>query len=121
VQALTASQFSMATSSRSFTYDEALKKHIGQFGPGQWLQVLWASIPNIANAAAFFLWVFITIDPVANHAWQCTDAADATCAAVWQQTTPSSKSFCSLRASQWQWTSQGRKRGASRHMLPCRC
>jgi hypothetical protein len=89
------------------TYDEALTKHIGQFGPGQWKLCLWASIPQLANAAAFFLWVFITVDAAANHSWRCTDSSDVSCAAVWQQDSPSSQAFCTLWADQWQWTSQG--------------
>lgn len=89
------------------TYDEALNKNIGQFGPGQWRTLLWASIPQMSNAAAFFLWVFITVDTVSNHSWRCRDPSDAACAAVWQQDSPSGQSFCSLRADQWQWTSQG--------------
>jgi hypothetical protein len=92
---------------KPLTYDEALSKHIGQFGPGQWLQVFWASIPQIANAAAFFLWTFITINPVADHSWRCSSPADAACAAMWQQEVPSSSSFCSLSPDQWQWSSQG--------------
>lgn len=89
------------------TYDAALTKHLGQWGPGQWRCLLWASLPQLANAAAFFLWVFITVDPVANHSWQCRSAADAACAAVYQQKNPSSESFCGLSANQWQWTNEG--------------
>lgn len=97
----------ISLSSRPLSYDEALTKHIGQFGRGQWLQVLWASLPQIANAAAFFLWVFVTINPINNHSWSCTDPSDAACTAVWQQDSPTSQSFCGLRTDQWQWTSQG--------------
>lgn len=90
------------------TYDAALTKHLGQWGPGQWRCLLWASLPQLANAAAFFLWVFITVDPVANHSWQCRSAADAACAAVYQQQkNPSSERFCGLSANQWQWTNEG--------------
>lgn len=90
------------------TYDEALTKQIGQFGPGQWQAVLWASMFSIANAAAFFFWTFATVDPVSDHGWSCASAADAACAAVWQQSTPNRQSFCSLAADQWHWTSQGK-------------
>jgi hypothetical protein len=89
------------------TYDEALAKQIGQLGWGQWRTLLWASLPQISAAAAFFLWVFVTVDPVANHFWKCADTADAACAAVWQQEIPSSQSFCSLSREQWQWTNEG--------------
>jgi hypothetical protein len=86
----------MDESSASLAYDEALIKQIGQFGRGQWLTVLWASFFCIANAAAFFFWTFATVDPVANHSWQCNSPADAACVAVWQQSSPTSQSFCSL-------------------------
>ncbi|WIA21478.1 hypothetical protein OEZ85_000683 [Tetradesmus obliquus] len=61
---------------------------------------------SIANAAAFFFWTFATVDPVSDHGWSCASAADAACAAVWQQSTPNRQSFCSLAADQWHWTSQ---------------
>jgi hypothetical protein len=102
------------------TYDEAPSKHIGQFGPGQWRQVFWASIPQVACATVFFLWVFVAVDPVANHSWTCNNPADAACAVVWQQEVPSSSSFCSLSPDQWQWTSQGaRVQHCQRHNLGC--
>jgi hypothetical protein len=95
------------SSSSTLTYDEALTKHIGQFGPGQRLSLLWASTHEIANAAALFIWGFLTVNPIASHSWSCTDPADALCMAVWQQDHPETHSFCSLRADQWQWTNQG--------------
>ncbi|WIA41778.1 hypothetical protein OEZ86_009112 [Tetradesmus obliquus] len=61
---------------------------------------------SIANAATFFFWTFATVDPVSDHGWSCASAADAACAAVWQQSTPNRQSFCSLAADQWHWTSQ---------------
>jgi hypothetical protein len=66
----------------TLTYDEALTKHIGQFGPGQWLALVWASTHEIANAAALFIWVFLTVDPIASHSWKCTQPTDAQCAAA---------------------------------------
>jgi len=93
---------------RALTYDELLIRHIGQFGLGQWLSLLWASLSQIANAAAFFVWVFITVDPAASHSWKCTDPADAVCAAAWlKSSSTSSGSFCSLSADQWHWTKKG--------------
>ena len=89
------------------TYDQALVLFLGQWGPGQWRSLLWASLPQIANAAAFFLWVFISVDPIANRSWQCREPADAACAAVWREATPSSQSFCSLSSQQWQWSNEG--------------
>jgi hypothetical protein len=108
-QAPTQTAMSVSTSSvcGPLTYDEALSKQIGQLGWGQWRTLLWASLPQISAAAAFFLWVFVTVDPVANHYWSCTDTADSACAAVWQQEIPSSQSFCSLNREQWQWTNEG--------------
>lgn len=94
-------------STDSITYDDALTKTVGQFGPGQWLILTCASIPQLANAAAFFLWVFITVDPAINHGWECRDDTDAACKAVWQQASPSSSSLCGLHPDQWTWTSQG--------------
>jgi len=92
---------------RALTYDELLTQHIGQFGPGQWLSLLWASLSEIANAAAFFVWVFITAKSAGGHSWNCTNPADAVCAAVWIENSTTSGSFCSLSADQWHWTSQG--------------
>jgi hypothetical protein len=95
------------STSVALTYDEVLIQHVGQFGPGQLLSLFWASLHEIANAAALFIWVFLTIDSVASHSWRCIDPADAVCAAVWQQDRPDSHSFCSLHPDQWQWTSHG--------------
>ena len=89
------------------TYDELLTMHIGQFGPGQWLSLLWASLSEIANAAAFFVWVFITVKPASSHSWGCTDTADAVCAAAVREGSSTTESLCSLSADQWHWTNQG--------------
>lgn len=106
--------------SASIAYDEALTKTIGQFGPGQWRAVLWASMFCICNAAAFFFWTFATVDPIGNHGWGCNSPADAACAAVWQLSTPTSQDFCGLQADQWHWTSQGVAAGSSTFsMLAC--
>ena len=39
----------------ALTYDELLTEHVGQFGPGQLLSLFWASLHEIANAAALFM------------------------------------------------------------------
>ena len=107
----------MDSPTESWTYDEALTKRIGQFGFGQWRLLAWASLPQFANAAAFFLWVFITINPIATGDWECTSNVDVACQAVWQQDPPSSQAFCSLHPEQWRWTNQGvSATGASAHM-----
>jgi hypothetical protein len=80
---------------------------IGQFGPGQWRTVFWASLFCFCNAAAFFFWTFATVDPVANHSWRCINPVDSACAAVWQSPNPSSQEFCSLQRDQWDWTHLG--------------
>ena len=80
------------------TFDEALTKHVGQFGPGQWRTLGAASVSLLANAAAFFFWVFATVNPITNHHWECTSAIDKACQAVKQQEVPSSAAFCALPA-----------------------
>lgn len=94
------------STSIALTYDELLTEHVGQFGPGQLLSLFWASLHEIANAAALFIWVFLTVDAVANHNWRCTDPSDAVCMEVWRQDSPDSASFCQLRSEQWLWISQ---------------
>lgn len=82
------------STSIALTYDELLTEHVGQFGPGQLLSLFWASLHEIANAAALFIWVFLTVDAVANHNWRCTDPSDAVCMEIWRQDSPDSASFC---------------------------
>jgi hypothetical protein len=89
------------------TFDDALIKHVGQFGPGQWRILAASSVCLIANAAAFFYMVFAAVNPVAQHDWRCLDPSDAACQAVWQQDRPSSQDFCALPAGSTQWTSTG--------------
>lgn len=40
----------------ALTFDEVLKKHVGQFGRGQRRILTASSLCLIANAAAFFYW-----------------------------------------------------------------
>jgi hypothetical protein len=89
------------------TFDDALIKHVGQFGPGQWRILAASSTCLIANAAAFFYMVFATVNPVAQHDWHCLKPSDAACQAVWQQDRPSSQDFCALPSGSTQWTSTG--------------
>jgi hypothetical protein len=69
------------------------------------------STDSTAYAAAqllqiiFYLLVFLTLDPITRQLWECTNPADAACAAVWQA--PSTTAFCSMSASQWKWSNTG--------------
>lgn len=53
----------------------------------------------------FYLLVFLTLDPITKQLWECTNPADAACAAVWQA--PSPIAFCSMSQAQWKWTNTG--------------
>jgi hypothetical protein len=61
----------------------------------------------------FYLLVFLTLDPITKQLWECTNPADAACAAVWQA--PSTTAFCSLSPSQWQWSNTGVLQAAQQH------
>jgi hypothetical protein len=98
------------------SFDEALIKHIGQFGPGQWRILSASSLCLIANAAAFFFWTLATVNPVQNHSWECVNPTDSACQAVKQQELPSRQAFCALPAGSTRWTSQG----ACRQLGRCR-
>jgi hypothetical protein len=89
------------------TFDEALTKHIGQFGPGQWRILSASSLCLISNAAAFFFWTLATVNPVQNHSWECVNPTDSACQAVKQQELPSRQAFCALPAGSTRWTSEG--------------
>lgn len=86
----------------SITYDEALAQYVGEFGRGQRLFVAVTSLNYIPNAVIFYLMVFLTLDPITKRHWECTNPADAACAAIWQA--PSPTAFCSMSQSQWAWT-----------------
>lgn len=90
------------------SFDDALSRRVGQFGAGQLQNLGLASITQLANAVNFFLWSFLTVDPVASHAWRCTNSSsDAACLAVFQAQEPSSQAFCALSPQQWSWTNTG--------------
>lgn len=93
------------------TYDEALVKRVGQFGRGQLRILSCSSLSLLANAAAFFFWVFATINPITHKNWECVaeDSAVTACQAVREQEVPSSQDFCALPAQSWQWTSHGER------------
>lgn len=87
------------------TFDEALIKHIGQFGRGQRRVVGLTSLFQVLNALAFMLWVFVCMNPVSSRSWECTDPEDTACSAAW--VTSSKEAFCSLPTASWRWTNQG--------------
>lgn len=91
----------------SLTFDEALTRHVGQFGPGQWWILSASSLCLIANAAAFFFWTLAAGNPVLGHAWECVQPTDSSCQAIKQQEAPSKQDFCALPAGSTLWTSQG--------------
>lgn len=90
------------------TFDEALTKHVGEFGRGQRRVVLLASLFGLPNGLVFLLWVFLSIDPIKSRAWSCVDAADAACSAVLHAPQQNvAAAFCQLPKDTWQWTSRG--------------
>jgi hypothetical protein len=92
--------------SAGLTYDQALAQYVGDFGRGQILNFVLASLVWIPNAMLILQLVFSMGNPVRDRAWECTDAADAACAAVLASASPE-EGFCRLRRDQWAWTRPG--------------
>jgi MFS family permease len=85
------------------TMDEALTRHVGEFGWGQLKFLLMASVLLIPNAMACLLWVFIATDPVKSKSWECTAGPyAAACEEALASSSPE-QAFCSLPAGAWQW------------------
>lgn len=92
------------TGTTALSFDEALKKSIGELGRGQLRILLLASLCWIPNAFVILLMVFNNKNPVKEHWFKCNDPLDTCCASVYALADPSSE-FCSLAPSQYTWTS----------------
>jgi MFS family permease len=85
------------------TMDEALMRHVGEFGWGQLKYLLMASILLIPNAMAGLLWVFLATDPVKSKSWECVAGPyAAACEEALASSSPE-QAFCSLPSGAWQW------------------
>lgn len=91
---------------RGLTYDEALSKHVGEYGRGHVLIVALTSLFYIPNVIYFYLLVFTAVDPVKQRLWECTDTTDQACMAFWEVGVPRER-FCELSPSQWRWLNKG--------------
>lgn len=76
----------------------------GDFGRGQILNFVLASLAWVPNAMLILMLVFSSGSPVKDHDWKCTDAADAACAAALAAADPAAAGFCALGRGQWAWT-----------------
>jgi len=94
----------------TITFDEALVKHVGQFGRGQLRVLLVTSLYQVTAALAFMIPVFLFKDPLATRSWECDGAAgaaqQAACSSAWES--GDSAAFCALEPTAWRWINHGK-------------
>jgi hypothetical protein len=90
-------------SAAGLTWDQALAQYVGEFGRGQIINFVLASLVWVPNAMLILLLVFSVGSPVKDRAWACVDQGDVACAAVLASSDPT-EGFCGLRRAQWRWT-----------------
>jgi MFS family permease len=85
------------------TLDEALVRHVGEFGWGQLQVLLLASMFLVPNAMTALSWVFMATDPVQAKSWSCAQGPYlAVCEEALASSSPE-QAFCSLPAGAWLW------------------
>lgn len=89
--------------STGLTVDEALTKHVGEFGKGQILVFVLASLGWVPNAVIILLLVFSVGTPIKNLQWRCVSQSDSQCMNTYHSDDPM-QGFCSMSSSQWHWT-----------------